>query len=75
MHPICEPIGYAKANLAEVLKFGDNFIDSAFDRRAALEKLCADSEAKLRQAQLALEPVKAEYDRLKKDLDAKNRLN
>jgi DNA repair exonuclease SbcCD ATPase subunit len=71
-HPVCEPAGYAIAQMAEVLKHGDNFIDSAAERRAVIEKLCGESEAALHQAQSALGPVKAEYDRVKKDLKAKS---
>ena len=72
-HPVCEPASLAVANLYEVLKHSE-FIDSVEERKAVLEKLCANSEAELHKAQEALKPVKAEYDKVKKDLDAKNRV-
>lgn len=69
-----EHTGLALAALYEVARHGDAVLDSAEDRRHALANLCAETEAKLHQAREALGPVKAEYDRVKKDLDAKNRL-
>ena len=72
-HPICEPAGYAIAQMAEVLRYGDSFIDSAAERRSVIEKLCGESEAAQHQAQSALEPAKAEFGRVKQVLDARNR--
>jgi chromosome segregation ATPase len=73
MTELREHIGHALANLYEVSKHLDE-ADTAEDRRHALANLCTETEAKLHQAREALGPVKAEYDRVKKDLDAKNRL-
>jgi phage shock protein A len=72
-HPVSEPAGLAIANLFEVLKHSE-FIDSVEERKAVLEKLCGETEAELHKAQEALKPVKAECDKVKMDLDAKNRI-
>jgi chromosome segregation ATPase len=73
-HPVCEPAGYAIAQMAEVLKHGDNFIDSAAERRAVSEKLCLDSEAKLHRAEETLKPLRAELARVEAELKQANRL-
>jgi chromosome segregation ATPase len=65
--------GHALAALYEVSKHFEE-ADSAGERRASLERLCADTEAELHPAQVVLKGTRDELTAAQSQLDAKKRI-
>jgi uncharacterized coiled-coil DUF342 family protein len=73
MTPLREAAGYALANLHDVMKEAEA-MDSAAERRAAIQALCAESEAASLKASAELKASQDELGRVSADLKAKSRI-